>query len=83
MYRLHIDIPLGEDETKAIYKANLLMQELIKEHPKHSNLAHLHEKYQIEQVNYRLGNDGDRQKSNYTDKNENGHCSNKKTKISI
>jgi hypothetical protein len=83
MYRLHIDIPLGTDEAKAIYKANLLMQELIKEHPQHSNLAHINEKYQIEQVNYRLGNDEDRQKSNYFDMDENGHCSNKKTKISI
>mgnify|MGYP003627555043 CR=1 FL=1 len=80
-YRLHIDIPLGEDERNAIYKANLLMQELIKESPQHSNLHHLHEKYQITQVNYRLGNDEDRQKSNYLATNENGHVTNKKTRI--
>ena len=83
MYRLHIDIPLGTDEAVAIYKGNLLIQELIKEHPHRSDLTHINEKYQIEQVNYRLGHDEDRQKSNYFDKNENGHCTNKKTKISI
>ena len=37
----------------------------------------------IEEFNYRLGHDEDRQKSNYMDKNENGHVSNKKTKIHI
>ena len=30
-------------------------------------------------VSYRLGNDDDRQKSNYLDINENGHVSHKKT----
>ena len=83
MYRLHIDIPLGEDEEKAKYKANLLIQELITDHPHDGELTHLHEKYGVEQVNYRLGHDDDRQKSNYLQVNENGHCSNKKTKISI
>jgi hypothetical protein len=35
----------------------------------------------VEQVNYRLGHDEDRQKSNYLLKNENGHVSNKKCHI--
>ena len=85
MYRLHIDIPLGENETNAAYKANLLVRELLGEHLHHNNdvLGHLNEKYDVEELNYRLGHDEDRQKSNYLDKNENGHCSNKKTKISI
>ena len=82
-YRLHIDIPLGEEETNAIYKANLLIQELITDHPHDGELNHLNEKYGVEQVNYRLGHDEDRQKSNYLQMNDNGHCSNKKTKISI
>jgi hypothetical protein len=41
----------------------------------------LHEKYGVDEVYYRLGHDDDRQKSNYLDKNENGHCSNKKLKL--
>jgi hypothetical protein len=38
-------------------------------------------KLDVECINYRLGHDDDRQKSNYLDKNENGHVSNKKSKI--
>jgi len=81
MYRLHIDIPLGEDEDKAVYKTKLLIQEFLTSH--RGSMHHLNEKYDVEKLNYRLGHDDDRQKSNYLDKNENGHCSNKKTKISI
>jgi hypothetical protein len=34
-------------------------------------------------INYRLGNDQDRQKSNYLIKNQNGHVANKKLKINL
>lgn len=34
-------------------------------------------------INYRLGNDEDRQKSNYLNINENGHASNKKSIIEL
>jgi len=78
MYRLHIDIPLGTDEEHAIYKSKLLVQELMG--PRY---ATINEKYDVSEINYRLGHDEDRQKSNYMDKNENGHVSNKKTKIHI
>jgi hypothetical protein len=37
----------------------------------------------IEEINYRLGHDDDRQKSNYLQKNENGHVNNKKSKIVV
>tara|TARA_Y100001938_G_scaffold146093_1_gene224245 strand:- start:566 stop:814 length:249 start_codon:yes stop_codon:yes gene_type:complete len=80
-YRLHIDIPLGDDEERAIYKSKLLIQEILGTH--NDTIMHLNEKYDVNLMNYRLGHDDDRQKSNYLDKNENGHCSNKKTKISI
>ena len=80
-YRLHIDIPLGMDEKQAINKSKLLIQEFMSSH--RSDLGFLNEKYDIEQLNYRLGFDEDRQRSNYLDKNENGHVSNKKTRISI
>jgi hypothetical protein len=83
-YRLHIDIPLGEDEEKATHNAYLLIEELITEHGRTIPMAlklNLHEKYGVDEVYYRLGHDDDRQKSNYLDKNENGHCSNKKLKL--
>ena len=41
------------------------------------------ERTNIDQINYRLGHDDDRQKSNYFHKNENGHVNNKKSKITI
>jgi hypothetical protein len=37
----------------------------------------------VEEINYRLGHDDDRQKSNYLMKNENGHVNNKKSKIVV
>jgi len=37
----------------------------------------------VEEINYRLGHDDDRQKSNYFTKNENGHVNNKKSKIVV
>jgi hypothetical protein len=80
-YRLHIDIPLGTDEESAIVKSKILMQEFMSSH--RSELNFLNEKYDIEEMNYRLGNDEDRQKSNYLDKNENNHVSNKKTRVAL
>ena len=82
-YRLHIDIPLGINEEQAIYKSNLLIREFFDDNVNFSGEHILKEKYNIEQVNYRLGHDEDRQKSNYLDKNENDHVSNKKIKIII
>tara|TARA_R100001163_G_scaffold30918_1_gene24274 strand:+ start:4353 stop:4604 length:252 start_codon:yes stop_codon:yes gene_type:complete len=80
-YRLHVDVPLGTDEETARFKANLLVQEFLGTHE--VNIKHLDEKYNVTQFNYRLGHDEDRQKSNYLDINENGHASNKKTRISL
>jgi hypothetical protein len=45
------------------------------------NNSILIDKVNIQEINYRLGHDDDRQKSNYFMKNENGHVSNKKCKI--
>jgi len=79
-YRLHIDVPLGTDEEKAINTANLIIQWCFHDDRHQVMKMGIHS---IEQVNYRLGHDEDRQKSNYLDKNENGHVSNKKMKIHI
>ena len=84
MFRLHIDIPLGEDENLAIALAKQLIQyikpdQLLQENA--DSFLHLSNEQYIFQ--YRLGSDDDRQKSNYLDKNENGHVSNKKIKITL
>ncbi len=75
-YRLHIDIPLPLTEEEAVKHGHMIMCILRQGFDSESfgNLA-------VEEVNYRLGHDDDRQKSNYFDKNENGHVSNKKSKI--
>jgi len=81
-YRLHIDIPLGDKEEYAVYKSNLLIQEFFKLGLS-TGPNMIQEKYDIDQASYRLGHDEDRQRSNYLDKNENGHVSNKKTVIDL
>jgi hypothetical protein len=72
-YRLHIDIPLPFSEEEAIKVTNNIMKLL--------SLPHYLKENNVEQINYRLGHDDDRQKSNYLQKNENGHVTNKKTKL--
>jgi hypothetical protein len=73
MYRLHIDIPIPLTEEDAIKVTNKLISLL--------NVPHVLEDCSVDQINYRLGHDDDRQKSNYMIKNENGHVTNKKSKI--
>lgn len=74
-YRLHIDIPMPFSEEEALKKSELIVGFL-------SN-AILIEKTNVDQINYRLGHDDDRQKSNYFMKDQNGHVNNKKCKIEI
>ena len=76
-HRLHIDIPLGHDEEKAVMNSEEIIYMI------ESQKDFLLESLGVEQLNYRLGHDEDRQKSNYLDKNENGHVSNKKMKIRL
>jgi hypothetical protein len=73
MYRLHIDIPMPFTEEEALKKSSMIIAFL------QNNI--LIEKLDIDQINYRLGHDDDRQKSNYFMKDENGHVNNKKSKI--
>ena len=74
-YRLHIDVPLSmseEDATKISHSIAAYLKTMVDI-----------EKFGIEEINYRLGHDDDRQKSNYLMKNENGHVNNKKCKIKL
>jgi len=71
-FRLHIDIPFECGEQEAIEKSKAILQLL--EKTKMVDIG-------VDRVNYRLGHDEDRQKSNYFQKNENGHVNNKKSQI--
>ena len=75
-FRLHIDIPLPLTEEEAIIESHKIMSILRQGFDSES-----FGKLSVEEVNYRLGHDDDRQKSNYFNKNENGHVSNKKSKV--
>jgi hypothetical protein len=78
-YRLHIDIPLGTNEEEAIEMTKKIMNWCFLSEGALTDM----ENFGVEQINYRLGHDEDRQKSNYLDKNENGHINNKKTRVSL
>ena len=78
MYRLHIDIPLGGNEEEAIQIASQ-MASTISTHVR--NRAKIDSC--VEGMNYRLGHDDDRQKSNYLMKNEEGHVNNKKIRLTF
>ena len=81
MYRLHIDIPLGLNEDDAIQQVKDLMKWHFEDEDVQEKIKYL--VGNIDTVNYRLGHDEDRQKSNYLTKNENGHVSNKKIRLTF
>ena len=81
MYRLHIDIPLGPNENDAIQQVEDLMHWHFADVDAKEKIKYL--MGNVDLINYRLGHDEDRQKSNYLDKNENGHVTNKKSRISL
>jgi hypothetical protein len=78
-YRLHIDIPLNMTEEQALMASRQILGILSDE----ESDAIILNAIGIEEINYRLGHDDDRQKSNYFMKNENGHVNNKKSKIEV
>tara|TARA_R110002051_G_scaffold71886_4_gene130021 strand:- start:1145 stop:1459 length:315 start_codon:yes stop_codon:yes gene_type:complete len=96
-YRLHIDIPLGNDEDKAIEDAKFFIETLttaerVDTDPatyRPARLLHGFLQRRLArtgsnfQMNYRLGHDEDRQKSNYLMKNEEGHVNNKKCRLTF
>lgn len=74
-YRLHIDLPFDQNLDSSKEKTEKIMKAFEK--------ALQEQGITNQDVNYRLGNDGDRQKSNYLQINENNHVNNKKLKIQL
>lgn len=79
-YRFHLDIELGDNEDRAIELSKQFLETL--EHAD-EEMGLFYDSSSIDPVsiNYRLGHDEDRQKSNYLTKNENGHVTNKKCQL--
>ena len=80
MYRLFIDIPIAAANTEeAVQRAQHLVNALLLSDDATVDLRAVN----IEQINYRLGHDDDRQKSNYFIKTTSGHVANKKSRIIV
>lgn len=77
MFRLHIDIPMETDEQTATELTNILVTRFGEQ------ISDYLQNKGISEMNYRLGHDDDRQKSNYLIKTESGHVANKKTRMSF
>lgn len=78
-YRLHIDIPLNMSEEEAL----IASQQILGIIADVDTDAVILNAIGVEEINYRLGHDDDRQKSNYFLKDANGHVNNKKSKIIV
>ena len=75
IHRLYIDIPLTGNLDEAAIQSKQIVNK-IQEALDGMRINGSH-------FNYRLGHDDDRQRSNYLDINENGHCSNKKSRVPL
>jgi len=78
MFRLHIDIPMGTDEATAAAVSQIVLSAL-----QTPELLFALRSHSIPSVNYRLGHDEDRQRSNYFVKTASGHVTNQKSRITL
>ena len=78
-FRLHIDIPLPMSEDDALRATEDVIGILRAD----STLLQGLRSRGVPQINYRLGHDEDRQRSNYLDKTPSGHVTTKKCRILI
>lgn len=76
MFRMFIDFPISINEEESV----LVAKNFLKIMEQNSDFFAQHG---IMKIGYRLGNDEDRQKSNYLDKNFNGHVSSRKLALDI
>jgi len=79
MFRLFIDIAIPGTEVEALKTAQEILNYCFDNHISIEKLQNMN----IDTINFRLGHDQDRQKSNYFMKNDNGHVNNKKSKIVV
>ena len=78
MYRIHIDIPVPVGEAEAVAITNAVVEAL-----QQSALVCQLQSSGVEEINYRLGHDEDRQRSNYLQKTPSGHVTCKKNRIAL
>jgi len=85
MFRLHIDIPLSNDEEKATKFSQAIMDMLPgKIRSLQSGMTDVAKiAREVTKVQFRLANDEDRSIRNYLIKDSEGHVSTKKTKVEL
>ena len=74
---------MGTNEKDAVAATKQLMEWHFSDADARDKIQRLSSSVDLSTINYRLGHDEDRQKSNYLDINENGHASNKKIRIDL
>lgn len=78
MYRLFIDFPISASSTEdAVITAKKICESVVESEQFKEMLVGMG----IEQINYRLGHDEDRQNRNYFVITDSGHASTKKTRV--
>jgi hypothetical protein len=77
MFRLKIDMPLGNDETQAKKIAEIIMTYLSVEATDHIKACG------VEKVQYLMSQDEDTKARNYLVKDSQGHCTTKKCVINL
>ena len=78
MYRLFIDFPISASSTEdAVIIAKKICEFVVESEQLREMLTGIG----VEQINYRLGHDEDRQNRNYFVITDSGHASTKKTKV--
>ncbi len=79
-YRMYIDIPLGNDQKDAIKAAKQIAHWHFSDIDAQIKIKNLSDG-KVRKINYRLGHDEDREKSNYLTMNDDGDVNTKKNQI--
>lgn len=88
MFRLHIDIPLSDDEALSVGVSKLVIEALVSSLKNKKEVAETTYNDKelmdlLKVLQYRLSKDEDRRVRNYMVKDDNGHAIEKKTRIEM
>lgn len=82
-FRLHIDLPLSDDENTSSNDAQTIVNAVINAIKKEKESLTGDFDLRVKVLQYRLANDNDRRIKNYLVKDENNHVSEKKTVVEL
>ena len=82
-FRLHIDLPLSDDETTSSNDAQTIVNAVINAIKKEKESLTGDFDLRVKVLQYKLSKDEDRRNANYLNKDQNGHVSGKKNKVDL